>query len=236
MDSGAQMEFVAERLRGEVARFDITDKNGNVIVAKDKRITARHTREMETTATTHVSVPEDFLIGRVVARNIVEEETGEIIAKANDELTEALLKKLRTSGVKELQCIYTNELDQGAYISQTLRIDETADEFAARVAIYRMMRPGEPPTEDAVQALFQRLFYNPDTYDLSRVGRMKFNARVGRDESTGPMVLNNEDILAVVKILVSWQKTNTAPVWHGLKKPSKNDWVKPSKNRSCRTT
>ena len=87
-------------------------------------------------------------------------------------------------------------------MSQTLRIDETVDEFAARVAIYRMMRPGEPPTEDAVQALFQRLFYNPDTYDLSRVGRMKFNAKVGRNESTGPMVLTNEDILAVVKILV----------------------------------
>ena len=104
--------------------------------------------------------------------------------------------------MQDLQVIYTNELDQGAYMSQTLRIDETVDEFAARVAIYRMMRPGEPPTEDAVQALFQRLFYNPDTYDLSRVGRMKFNAKVGRDESTGPMVLTNEDILAVVKILV----------------------------------
>jgi len=202
MDSGAQMEFVSERLRGEVARFDITDKSGKVIVAKDKRITVRHTRELEQTGTTHISVPEDFLIGRVVARAIVEPDTGEIIAKANDELTEALLKKLRTAGVQDLQVIYTNELDQGPYISQTLRIDETADEFAARVAIYRMMRPGEPPTEDAVQALFQRLFYNPDTYDLSRVGRMKFNAKVGREESTGPMVLTNEDILAVVKILV----------------------------------
>ena len=208
MDSGAQMEFVAERLRGEVARFDITDKAGKVVVAKDKRITARHTRELEQSETTHISVPEDFLVGRVVARNIVDGDTGEILAKANDELTEALLKKLRTAGVQDLQVIYTNELDQGAYISQTLRIDETVDEFAARVAIYRMMRPGEPPTEDAVQALFQRLFYNPDTYDLSRVGRMKFNAKVGRDESTGPMVLTNEDILHVVKILVDLRNGN----------------------------
>ena len=202
MDSGAQMEFVAERLRGEVARFDITDKSGKVIVAKEKRVTVRHTRELEQSETTHISVPEDFLVGRIVARNVVDAETGEIIAKANEELTEVLLKKLRTSGVQELACIYTNELDQGPYISQTLRTDETADEFAARVAIYRMMRPGEPPTEDAVQALFQRLFYNPDTYDLSRVGRMKFNAKMGRPESTGPMVLTNEDILAVVKVLV----------------------------------
>ena len=202
MDSGAQMAFVAERLRGEVARFDITDKSGKVVVAKDKRVTARHTRELEQSGTTHISVPEDFLIGRVVACNVVDQDTGEIVAKANEELTEALLKKLRQAGIQDLPCIYTNELDQGAYISQTLRTDETVDEFAARVAIYRMMRPGEPPTEDAVQALFQRLFYNPDTYDLSRVGRMKFNAKMGRSESTGPKVLTNEDILAVVKILV----------------------------------
>ncbi|MBA2672739.1 MAG: DNA-directed RNA polymerase subunit beta, partial [Ramlibacter sp.] len=202
MDSGAQLEFVPERLRGEVARFDITDKSGKVVVSKDKRVTVRHTRELEQSGTTHISVPEDFLVARVVARNIIDPDTGEIIAKANDELTEALLKKLRTAGIQDIQCVYTNELDQGPYISQTLRIDETADEFAARVAIYRMMRPGEPPTEDAVQALFQRLFYNPDTYDLSRVGRMKFNAKVGRNESTGPMVLTNEDILAVIRTLV----------------------------------
>ncbi|WP_333709297.1 DNA-directed RNA polymerase subunit beta [Tepidimonas ignava] len=202
MDSGALMAFVPERLKGEVARFDITDPNGKVVVAKDKRITARHVRELEQAGTTHISVPEDYLIGRVVAKNIVDPDTGEIIARANDELTETLLKKLRAAGIQELPCIYTNELDQGPYISQTLRIDETADEFAARVAIYRMMRPGEPPTEDAVQALFHRLFYNPETYDLSRVGRMKFNARVGRDTPEGPMMLTNDDILAVVKILV----------------------------------
>ena len=202
MDSGAQMEFVASRFKGEVARFDITDRAGKVVVAKDKRVTARHARELEQSGTTHISVPEEFLLGRVLSKDLVDGDTGEVIAKANDELTEALLAKLREAGVQDIQCIYTNELDQGAYISQTLRTDETADELAARIAIYRMMRPGEPPTEDAVQALFQRLFYNPDTYDLSRVGRMKFNAKVGREDSTGPMVLTNEDILDVVKILV----------------------------------
>ena len=202
MDTGAQMEFVADRLRGEVARFDITDKQGNVIVEKDKRITARHVRQLEQTGTQYITVPEDFLVGRIVARNMVDAESGEIVAKANDELTDTLLKKLRAANLKELHCLFTNELDQGAYISQTLGLDETADELAARVAIYRMMRPGEPPTEDAVQALFGRLFYNEDTYDLSRVGRMKFNARVGRDTPEGPMTLGNEDILDVVKILV----------------------------------
>jgi DNA-directed RNA polymerase subunit beta len=170
-----------------VARFDLTDKNGTVIVEKDKRITARHVKQLEQSGTGFVSVPEDFLVGRVLARNMVDPDTGEIVAKANDELTEALLKKLRAAGIKDIQCLYTNELNQGAYISQTLASDETADQLAARVAIYRMMRPGEPPTEDAVEALFHRLFYSEDTYDLSRVGRMKFNARVGRDTPEGKM-------------------------------------------------
>jgi DNA-directed RNA polymerase subunit beta len=208
MDSGAQLEFVPERLKGEVARFDITNKSGEVVVEKDKRITARHVRQLEQSQTQFISVPEDYLLGRLVARNMVDPDTGEIVAKANDELTEALLKKLRSAGIKDLQCLYTNELNQGAYIAQTLATDETADQLAARVAIYRMMRPGEPPTEDAVEALFNRLFYNADTYDLSRVGRMKFNARVGRNESEGPMTLGNEDIINVVKILVDLRNGN----------------------------
>ncbi len=208
MDSGAQMELVAERLKGEVARFDVTDKNGVVLVEKDKRITAKHVRQLEATETQFISVPEDFLLARVVARNMVDPDTGEIVAKANEELTEALLKKLRSAGIRDLPCLYTNELNQGAYISQTLASDETADQLAARVAIYRMMRPGEPPTEDAVEALFHRLFYSADTYDLSRVGRMKFNARVGRDSSEGAMTLSNEDVLNVVKILVDLRNGN----------------------------
>jgi len=202
MDSGAQLEFVADRLRGEIARFDITDKDGKVVVEKDKRITARHVRSIETSETKFISVPEDYVVGRMLARNVVDAETGEILAKANDELTDLVLKKLRLAGVKEIPALYTNELDEGAYISQTLASDETADQLSARVAIYRMMRPGEPPTEDAVEALFHRLFYSADTYDLSRVGRMKFNARVGRDVPEGSMTLSNEDILDVVKILV----------------------------------
>ncbi|RMW98916.1 DNA-directed RNA polymerase subunit beta [Allofranklinella schreckenbergeri] len=202
MDSGARMELVPERLKGDVARFDITDKSGKVIVAKDKRVTARNIREIEQAGLKDLAVPEDFLIGRVLAKNVIDGDTGEVLARVNEELTEALLKKLRTAGIKQIACIYTNELDRGAYISQTLRIDETTDETAARIAIYRMMRPGEPPTEEAVQALFYRLFFNPDTYDLSRVGRMKFNAKIGNPDPKGAMVLSNEDILAVVKILV----------------------------------
>ena len=202
MAEGAQMELVADRLRGEIARFDVADRDGRVIVARDKRINAKHIREIEAAGIKRVSVPEDFIAGRVLAHNVVDPETGEILAKANAELTEEVLKKLRAAGVKEVATLYFNDLDQGPYISQTLRLDETVDQTAARIAIYRMMRPGEPPTEDAVEALFYRLFYSEDAYDLSKVGRMKFNRRVGRDELVGPMTLTNEDILAVIKILV----------------------------------
>ena len=148
-------------------------------------------------------MPEEFLYGRVLAKNIVDADTGEVIANANDEITESVLAALRAANVHDIQTLYTNDLDRGPYISQTLRTDETADQMAARVAIYRMMRPGEPPTEEAVEALFQRLFYSEETYDLSRVGRMKVNSRLGRGEDiTGPMTLTNEDILETIKVLV----------------------------------
>jgi DNA-directed RNA polymerase subunit beta len=202
MPEGAQMEFVPERLRGEVARFDITDREGNVIVTKDKRINAKHIRDLDNAKTKFISVPEDYLLGRVLAKNVIDGDTGEVIANANDEITETVLEKLREAKIKDIQTLYTNDLDQGPYISSTLRIDETADRMAARIAIYRMMRPGEPPTEEAVEALFNRLFYSEDAYDLSKVGRMKFNRRVGRDEIIGPMTLQDDDILATIKILV----------------------------------
>ncbi len=201
-DEGAQLGFVGERWIGETVQFDITNKAGEVLVPKEAKVTRRHLRDLEKAAIKQISVPEDFLLGRVLAKNIVDAETGELLAKANDELSESLLKKLRSAGIKQIECIYTNELNHIDAISATLRTDETQDELSARVAIYRMMRPGEPPTEDAVQALFHRLFYNPDTYDLSRVGRMKFNAKIGREGAEGEKVLSNEDILSVVKILV----------------------------------
>ena len=195
-------ELIPERLRGDIARFDIVTKNGKVIVQKDKRITVKHVREMQQAGIDKLAVPEDFLLGRVLAHNVIDKETGEVLALANDEVTEVLLAKLREANIERIQTIYTNDLDQGAYISQTLRIDETADQMAAQVAIYRMMRPGEPPTEEAVKVLFNGLFYAPERYDLSVVGRMKFNRRVGRAELDGATTLSNEDITAVIKILV----------------------------------
>lgn len=201
-DKGIQFELVPERLRGEVASFDILTKNKKVIVQKDKRITAKHIREMQEANIDQLDVSEDFLLGRILAKNIVDKETGEVVALVNDEITEEILGKLRKAGVKKINTLYVNDLNHGAYISQTLKIDETTDEMNAQVAIYRMMRPGEPPTEEAVKALFAGLFYSPERYDLSVVGRMKFNRRVGRAELTGSQTLSNEDIIAVIKILV----------------------------------
>ncbi|MEQ1838384.1 MAG: DNA-directed RNA polymerase subunit beta, partial [Candidatus Nitrotoga sp.] len=199
---GIQFEVVPERLRGEMARFDIADKNGNVIVVAGKRITVRHIREMHDAGIDKLTVGEDFLLERVLAHNVVDKESGEIIANANDEITEALLAKLYAAGEKKIQTLYTNDLDQGNFISQSLRIDETTDQWTARVAIYRMIRPGEPPTEDAVENLFNGLFFSEERYNLSAVGRMKFNRRIGVDSLTGAMTLSNEDVVAVIKILV----------------------------------
>src|SRR5690625_1618334 len=197
------LEFVPERRTGEVACLDITDRDANVIVEEDQRISQRHIRDLAAAKIEYVSVPEDFLIGRILAKNMINPETGEVIANANDEITETILAELREAGIREIQTLYVNELDRGAYISQTLRTDETTDEQSARIAIYRMMRPGEPPTEDAVEALFQRLFYSEETYDLSRVGRMKVNSRLGRgDDADGPMTLTDDDILQTIKVLV----------------------------------
>jgi DNA-directed RNA polymerase subunit beta len=199
---GIHFEVVPERLRGEMAKFDILDKAGKVIVAKDKRITAKHIRDLAEAGIKKILVPDDFVTGRVIAANVVDGQTGEILANANDEITDALLAKLIEGGVEEIKTLYINDLDRGPYMSSTLRADETADQWAARVAIYRMMRPGEPPTEDAVETLFHGLFYSEERYDLSAVGRMKFNRRVGREEIIGQGVLSNDDIVDVIRILV----------------------------------
>jgi DNA-directed RNA polymerase subunit beta len=219
---GIEFELKPERMRGETARFDIITKQGKLIVQKDKRITVKHVREMEQAGLKKATVTDDFIMGRVLAHNVVNRETGEILAQANDEITEDLLKKIADAGVDVIHTIYTNDLDQGSYISQTLRIDETTDQLQAQVAIYRMMRPGEPPTEDAVKTLFNGLFYSEERYDLSAVGRMKFNRRaypdqvdektaewlrnfyaaIGKRGPEGAGTLGNEDIIAVIGILL----------------------------------
>ncbi|WP_040552677.1 DNA-directed RNA polymerase subunit beta [Rheinheimera nanhaiensis] len=201
-DGKLLMEVVANRLRGETAAFDIKDNDGEVIVEQGRRITARHVRQLEKTGMTMMEVPHEYVVGRVLAKNYADRSTGEIIAEANAELTLELLAKLAKAGYESFETLYINDLDQGAYVSETLRIDPSSNRMEALVEIYRMMRPGEPPTRDAAETLFDNLFFSEDRYDLSTVGRMKFNRRVGFDEGTGTGVLSKEDILAVMKVLI----------------------------------
>jgi DNA-directed RNA polymerase subunit beta len=201
LEQGGQLELIAERLRGENAVVDIMDGD-KVIVEAGRRITPRHIREIEKAGISTLSVPDDYLVGKVLARGIVDAETGEVLADANDVLTDGLLDKLREAGIDAFEIIYTNDYDRGPFISDTLRLDSTRTQLEAQVEIYRVMRPGEPPTKDAAENLFGNLFFSEDRYDLSAVGRMKFNRRVGRETDEGPGVLSPEDILEVLKVLI----------------------------------
>ncbi|MFA7541076.1 MAG: DNA-directed RNA polymerase subunit beta, partial [Lysobacterales bacterium] len=198
---GAQLDLVPERLRGETFNFDIV-VGKNVLVEAGRRVTARHVRELVKAGIGALEVPDDYLHGRVLGRDLVDPETGELIAAGNEELDETHLAKFRAAGVERIDTLFINDLDRGGYISSTLRIDPTRNQLEALVEIYRMMRPGEPPTKDAAQNLFQNLFFSLDRYDLSAVGRMKFNRRVGREEILGAGVLSREDILDVLKVLI----------------------------------
>ena len=220
---GAKLELVAERLRGETLNFDV--KAGEkVIVEAGKRITARHVRLLQEAKIKSLEVPDEYLLGRILAHDIVDAKTGELLAAANAEIDATHLANFRKAGIDKIGTLFVNDLDRGPYISNTLRIDATKTPLEALVEIYRMMRPGEPPTKEAAQNLFYNLFFTFERYDLSAVGRMKFNRRVGRKETTGTGVLydskyfgarndaeskslvekygNTSDILDVLKVLV----------------------------------
>ena len=185
---GVELELVAERLRGETLNFDLV-VGGKVIVEAGKRITARHVKQLEQAKVDTLAVPDEYLYGRILSHDIVDTKTGEVLSVANEELNEANVAKLRKAGIDTIGTLWVNDLDRGPYISNTLRIDPTKTQLEALVEIYRMMRPGEPPTKDAAQNLFYNLFFTFERYDLSGVGRMKFNRRVGRKEVTGASVL-----------------------------------------------
>ena len=196
------LELVPQRLRGEIATFDIKDAKGKVIVEKGRRITARHINQLEKAGINSLEVPFDYLIGRTIAKPIVHPATGEILVDCNTEVTADLVAKLAKAQIARLETLYTNEIDCGPFVSDTLRIDNTTTQLEALVEIYRMMRPGEPPTKDAAETLFANLFFSSERYDLSAVGRMKFNRRIGREEIEGAGVLSKEDIVEVLKTLV----------------------------------
>ena len=198
-----QLELKPERLRGTTSSFDIKDPQGEIIVGANKRITAKHVKQLQKTGMDTLAVPKEFLIGKTLAEPIVSQASGEIIAHANTEITPEVYDKIEQENIDTIHTLYINDYDHGAYMSNTLKLDTTTTQLEAKVEIYRMMRPGEPPTKEAAEALFESLFFTEDRYDLSEVGRMKFNRRLGRDTDKGPGVLESTDIIDVVKALIN---------------------------------
>lgn len=197
------IKLIPERLRGEIAFSDITDSAGNILIEKGRRISTRHVRLLEKNKIKELIVNEEYLLGKVLAEPLADPETGEMFAAANEELTVELLQAMLKKGIKKFQTLYINELDRGPYISDTLRIDTSNSTLEALVEIYRVMRPGEPPTKEAAENLFHNLFFSAERYDLSAVGRMKFNRRLGRKELVGEGVLSPVDIVDVLRELVN---------------------------------
>ena len=201
--AGISIELIPSRLRGQTLPVDLKIKS-KVVVEANKRITARHVRELEQAKMSSLKVEDDFLIGKVLAKDIFNQETGEVLVSANTEIDQPVIEALREASVAEVHTLYINELDKGPYISTTLRADPTSNRLEALVEIYRMMRPGEPPTKDSAEQLFQNLFFNHERYDLSEVGRMKFNRRLKIDAAKEtPGILDLDDILSVMKGIVS---------------------------------
>ena len=195
------MTLVPKRLQGDMAAFDIM-AGDEVLVERGRRITARHIRQLEDAGVEFLAVPDEYLVGRRVAKPVIDTASGEVLLECNGELTEEVLNVLREKEIEAIETIYTNEIDCGPFISDTLAGDSTRTELEALVEIYRMMRPGEPPTKESAENLFSNLFFSADRYDLSGVGRMKFNRRLGREDVTGSGTLDKEDIVAVLRCLV----------------------------------
>lgn len=200
-DNNLLMTLIPERLRGETASFDI-EVNNKVYIEKGRRITSRHIRHLEDDKIKSIKVPIEYIIGKVLSKNYFNENTGELICAANTEISLEILTCLRQSGYKVIETLFTNDLDHGAYISETLRTDSTNDRLSALVEIYRMMRPGEPPTREAAENLFENLFFSEERYDLSAVGLMKFNRSLNREPIEGSTVLKKQDIIDVMKKLI----------------------------------
>ena len=199
----AVLDLDPQRLRGEISTIDIVTKSGKVLVEKGKRVTQRHVHQMENEGMKKLEMPIQAIIGKVVGKAIIDKDTGEIIVDANAQITSEIVNKLIKEEVSKIETLYVNELDRGLYISDTLRLDTAKNQLEALIEIYRVMRPGEPPTKDAAENLFNSLFFSSDRYDLSVVGRMKFNRRVDIKGMTGSGVLSNEDIIKVIQVLIN---------------------------------
>ncbi|WWO99514.1 MAG: DNA-directed RNA polymerase subunit beta [Candidatus Dasytiphilus stammeri] len=197
-----KMELIPERLLGETLPFNI-ESNGIIYVEKGRRVTSKHIRLLKKDNLKEIDVPREYLIGKVVAKDYFNPLNGELICSANTKLSLELLDKISKMEYKFIYTIFTNDLDHGSYISETIRIDSSIDKSSALTEIYRVMRPGEPPTGDNADILFKNLFFSEEKYDLSAVGRMKLNVSVNNEDIQRSLILTPQDIINVIKKLIS---------------------------------
>ena len=197
------LKFIPDHMLGKLAFSDMHDGDGKLIVARGKRINQLHIKKLQAAGVKELLTPEETLLGQALAVDLVDKSTGEILAPANSEVTEELLTAVRERGLKKFEVLFTNEINRGPYLSQTLRLDHTTSELEALLEIYRVIRPGEPPNQESAEAVFDALFFNKQRYTLSRVGRMKLNRRLGITKREKDMVLSREDIVEVLKTLIA---------------------------------
>jgi len=200
---GWRVPFDANRMKGYKAVNDLVDADtGKVVVEAGRKITVRQARQLAEKGLKALRMTDEELLGNYIAEDLVNMKTGEIYAEAGEEITEKLLENINELGIKELPVLDIDHINIGAYIRNTLAVDKNMTREDALFDIYRVMRPGEPPTVETASAMFQSLFFDPDRYDLSAVGRVKMNMRLDLDAPDTTRVLRKEDILAVVKTLV----------------------------------
>lgn len=198
-------EVVADVLKFQRAKRDIKDSDGKVLIKKDRKITKTALKKLEDAKIKEIPVDETDYLERVFATDVINPETGEVIAACNQVLTEEILEEIRKAKITEVELLYIDSYNCGPYIRNTLLADKIVGENPeeeALIEIYRRLRPGDPSTLEAAQALFQNLFFNPDRYDLSKVGRLKMNHKFKMDVSLDRGTLSKEDILRIVKYLV----------------------------------
>jgi DNA-directed RNA polymerase beta subunit len=202
-DKGWKTAFVAERMRGVKLSSDLRDAaSGKVLAETGTKVSPRLLRKLKDAGLTEQLVSDEDLVGRYIALDLIDEKTGEILVEAGEEITEIILEALDGAGIKELDTLAIDHTNVGPYIRNTLAVDKNSARDEALIDIYRVMRPGEPPTLETAEALFRSLFFDSERYDLSAVGRVKMNARLGFETEDTLRILRAEDIMEVVRILV----------------------------------
>jgi DNA-directed RNA polymerase subunit beta len=201
--NGWKAPFDADRLRGVKLTHDLIDaKSGNVLLEAGEKVTPRQARKIAEDGVKDILVSTEELVGKFAGEDLINEETGEIYVEAGDELTEEILSMLNEAGIKRLPTLAIDGVNVGAYIRNPLAGDKNRSREEALIDIYRVMRPGEPPTLETAEALFSGLFFDAERYDLSAVGRVKMNARLELDAPDTMRVLRKADILRIIRVLV----------------------------------